>query len=139
VKFRKYGDRYVVRLEKGEEIAETLKRFCVYQNVTAGSLVGIGAARDPTLSFFDMKTGKYKAKTLKGDFEVLSLAGNIATKSGQPVVHLHINVTDKNCKSFGGHLQSATVSVTCEVVISLLKGELTRRLDKKTGLNLLDL
>ena len=37
---------------------------------------------------------------------------------------------------FGGHLNSATVSATCEMVIRVLDGTVERRLDPEIGLNL---
>jgi len=43
----------------------------------------------------------------------------------------------RNIKFFGGHLNEAVVSATCEVIIEKIEGSIEREFDKETGLNLL--
>lgn len=43
---------------------------------------------------------------------------------------------DREGRVFGGHLNSATVSATCEMVVRALDGEVERQFDEKVGLNL---
>ena len=50
--------------------------------------------------------------------------------------HLHMSAADENGRVFGGHLNSAVVSATCEMIITVIDGNADRRFDEKTGLNL---
>lgn len=68
--------------------------------------------------------------------EIVSLEGNIARKDGEPILHLHTSVACEDCRVFGGHLHSADISVTAEIIIDVIDGELTKEFDEETGANL---
>ena len=50
--------------------------------------------------------------------------------------HIHMSAGNENGKVFGGHLNKAIVSATCEMVITIIDGRVDRILDKDIGLNL---
>lgn len=52
-------------------------------------------------------------------------------------LHLYINLSDSNLNTWGGHLNTAYVGGTCEIVIDVIDGELDREYNKHVGLNLL--
>jgi len=41
--YKKFGKKYVIRINKGEKIVDTLRKICVENNITFGILSGIGA------------------------------------------------------------------------------------------------
>ncbi len=137
MKAKKSGSRFVVRLEKGEEIVECLKSFCEKQKIFCGSVSGIGAVNKVVLKFFDPETKEYFSKEFSGKFEVAPLLGNVSTMNKQPYLHLHISLSDSSFASFGGHLEKAIVSATFECIIEKFPGKIERKFDEKTGLNLL--
>jgi predicted DNA-binding protein with PD1-like motif len=47
-------------------------------------------------------------------------------------------VCDSSLKVKGGHLQSAIVSVTCEIFLTKSNKKLIRQFDKQTGINILN-
>jgi len=49
---------------------------------------------------------------------------------------MHMSAGNDRGEVFGGHLNSAFVSATCEMVISIIDGLVDRRHDEETGLNL---
>ena len=67
---------------------------------------------------------------------LISLTGTVTTMEGKFYPHLHMSAGDREGKVFGGHLNSATVSATCEMVVRALDGEVERQFDEKVGLNL---
>ena len=52
---------------------------------------------------------------------------------------MHIILSDSDYKTFGGHLNRAVVSATCEVIIEEYEGTLERYFDDNIGLNLFEL
>ena len=139
MRYKKFGNKFMVRLDRGEEIIETLKQFCKDMNIKSGSITGIGATNKATVGLFDVEAKKYHSKELVGNFEIAPLYGNISMKGNEVYLHIHINLCDSDHTSFGGHLSFAIVSATVEVIIDVIDEKMDREFDKKTGLNLLKL
>lgn len=139
MRFKKCGPRWVLRVDKGEELVETLVRFCSEHGIGAASVSGIGAADRLVLGYFETAAKKYHSLEREGDHEITALSGNVATLEGRVYLHLHATVSDTACRAFGGHLSSARISGTCEVVLDPLESAIGRKFDPDVGLNLLDL
>jgi len=138
MEFKKFGNVYIVRLDKGEEIIETLKNFCATNQITLGCVSGIGAVNRVTLGLFETKPKRYVAEELTGDFEITSLSGNITTMNKEVYVHLHGTVSDLTHKTHGGHVTSAVVSATVELIVVAVEGVVDRKFSQEIGLNLLE-
>ncbi len=134
---KKFGNSIIVRVDKGEEIVESLKKACKEHNVKLGYVTGIGATNQAKVGLFDPKTKEYHSAELKENFEIAPLCGNISTRNQESYLHLHINLCNKEHKSFGGHLNSAIVSATFEAVIQTIEGKIGRSFDEEIGLNLI--
>ncbi|HEX7586248.1 MAG TPA: PPC domain-containing DNA-binding protein [Patescibacteria group bacterium] len=133
----KFGNKYFLRLDKGEEIVESLKSFCEKNKVMLGQITGIGAANKVTIGLFDPDTKKYHSEEFLGNYEIAPLSGNITAIQGEVYLHLHINISNEKHISFGGHLNSAVVSATFEAIIEKFDGTVEREMDPQIGLNLL--
>ena len=134
----KVGIAYVIRLDRGEKLVQSLARFCDEHKVPSASFQGIGTCREATLGFFRMDTGRYKFRTFPGDHEITSLTGNVSRVEGRAFVHAHIVLGNARFGARSGHLKEADVSATCEIVLVPLARPLGRKSDPATGLNLLD-
>ncbi len=134
---KKFGPKYLIRIDRGEEIVETLKKFCEENQIKLGTITGLGATNDAEIGLYDVKIKKYYEKIMKGNFEIAPLYGNISTMKGEIYLHLHANLGDESQHSFSGHLTKAIVSATFEGVIEIIDGEVDREKDSETGLNLL--
>ncbi len=139
MRYKKTGSAIFLRIDRGEEIVSTLKEFCAGQKIALGTVQGIGAVGNATVGLFETATKEYHTTTLSGDYEITSLTGNITTMAGQPYLHLHATLSDASFHAFGGHLSSAVVSGTCEIVIRTIDGTAGRVFDPGVGLNLIDL
>ncbi len=51
--------------------------------------------------------------------------------NGETYLHLHINIADTKQNTFGGHLTSAVVSATLEVIIDVIDGEVDRKFSRR--------
>lgn len=134
--YKKFGNKYVVRIDKGEEIVQTLEKFCQDNNITLGSIQGLGAADEIKIGVFETGTKEYHVAKLNGDHEITNLTGNISTMDGEVYLHLHITLANTEYEVCGGHLNSAVVSGTCEVIIDAIDGKVDREFSDEIGLNL---
>lgn len=107
---------YVVRLYKGEDLIASLTDFAEKEHI-GGSISGIGAMGKAELGCFELSTKKYMRKSFEGDFEILSLSGNITAKDGTFVVHAHAILGSSSFETFGGHLFSGEISITGETTV----------------------
>lgn len=137
MKFKKFGSKWIIRIDKGEEIVQTLKKFCKKNKIKSGLISGIGATEKVTIGFFETKKRQYQTKELKGDYEITNLSGNVSTMNKEVYLHLHITLADKSYHAYGGHLTSAVISGTGEILIEEIEGEIEREFNEKVGLNLL--
>lgn len=135
--YRAFGNKFIVRLNKGEEIVQKIKDLVEKENIKLGSIIGIGAVDIATIGLFDTNTKEYHSTKLEGDFEITSLVGNISTKNGETYLHMHIALGDEKYHVYGGHLNEAFVSATCELIIEKIDGVVEREFDENSGLNLL--
>ncbi len=137
MKFKKFGNKWIIRIDKGEEIIETLKQFCKENKIKLGTISGIGATDRVTIGLFNAKHKQYHSKELIRDYEIISLSGNISTMNEEIYLHLHISLSDSKYNAYGGHLTSAIISGTGEIVIEEIKNTVEREFNKELGLNLL--
>ncbi|GAB6087573.1 PPC domain-containing DNA-binding protein [Alkaliphilus crotonatoxidans] len=136
MEFKQFGTKYVIRLDKGEEIVSTLKEFCQQQKITLGWVKGIGAVDQATIGLFEVDKKEYHSTELKGDYEITSLLGNISTMNDEVYLHLHINLSDKDHQTYGGHLNAAVISATGELLVEAIEGTVNRAFSNEVGLNL---
>ena len=136
--YRRFGGKVVVRIDKGEEIIQKMLEVCEKENVKLASVSAIGAVGEFEVGLFDTKEKKYYSTVHSGDFEIVSLTGNITTKEEKLYNHIHMSVADSKNQVYGGHLNYAKVSATCEMFIYILDGTVGRRFDDKIGLNLFE-
>ena len=136
---KKISNKYFIRIDRGEEIVSNLIEFCKERSIKLGRISAIGAVNESTIGIFDPLKKEYHSVELKGTYEILSIMGNITSNNDQPYLHMHITLSDSKYNAFGGHLNKAIVSATCEVIIDEFEGKLNRFFDEKTGLNLVEL
>ena len=128
---------HVLVFEKGDEVVEQVRAFADQVQLTAASFTAIGAFSDVTLGFFERERKDYKRIPLTEQVEVLTLAGDIALKDGEPQVHAHVVVGKADGTAWGGHLLEGHVWPTLELVLVESPAELRRTLDDETGLPLI--
>ena len=58
MQFRRFGTKYYVRIDRGEEIMSTLKKFCESERITLAEVKALGAVDDFTVGLFDVKEKK---------------------------------------------------------------------------------
>lgn len=137
MEYRKFGDTYIVRMDPGEEILTQLKAFAEQEGVKLASVTALGAVNDFTVGVFDTNAKVYKSNRFQGVYEIVSLVGTINTMNDAFYCHLHMCAADQQGHAFGGHLNEAVISATCELVVTCLPGRTDRVFSDEVGLNLI--
>jgi predicted DNA-binding protein with PD1-like motif len=130
---------YALVFDSGDEVTEILKTFANEHSLKAARFTGIGAFSKVELGFFDFATKDYKRIPLNEQVEVLSIMGDVALYGDESRVHAHVVVGKENGMAMGGHLLKAIVHPTLELIIEETPGYLQRRIDKETGLPLIEI
>ena len=138
MEFRRFNDAYVVRMDRGEEVIETLTALCEQEGIRLASVEAIGAVDRAVVGLYDVGEKVYHKKEFTEPMELTSLLGTVTEKDGKPYLHLHATFCDANMQAHGGHVNALHISATCEMVLRLLPGQVGRQLDEVTGLNLFD-
>ena len=134
--YRRFGDTLIVRIDPGEEIVEQVRVIAEREDIKLAGVEALGALSELTVGVFDTVEKKYYSNRFQGAYEIVSLTGTISTKDGAFYQHLHMSAGDSRGQVFGGHLNAAVVSATCEMVIRVIPGQVDRYLDPDVGLNL---
>ena len=136
MEYRKFQNKIIVRMDKGEEILEKVREVAEKEKIKLADISALGAVRDFTVGVFDTEAKEYHANEFKGSFEIVSLTGTINTMNDEFYCHLHMSAGNEKGQVFGGHLNRAIISATCEMIITLIDGRVDRRFEEEVGLNL---
>lgn len=131
---------HIIVLDSGEEAFAMLTEFAKTLAIPAASLTAIGAFAEATVGWFDFDRKTYKKIAVQEQCEVLSAIGDVAVgDDGQPSLHVHVVLGLSDGSTRGGHLLSATVRPTLEVVMTETPALLRRTKRPELGIALIDL
>jgi uncharacterized protein len=130
---------YALVFDTGEEVVPNLMRFARDLDLTAARFTAIGAFSEVTLGYFDWHKKQYERIPIAEQVEVLALVGDVALQDAQPKIHAHVVVGKRDGTAHGGHLLAARVRPTLEVILVQSPSHLRRRIDKESGLALIDI
>ena len=133
------SDKYILRLESGDDILRSVREFALSKKLGAGLLEGIGSLSKVKLGHYDFQTRKYSYETFEDDLEIPNLSGNIATMNRQPLPHVHVTLGRRDFSVVGGHIDEGSSANMVEIGIWKLPGKLVKAKDDGIGLNVLQL
>lgn len=135
MKCRKSGNLLVIRIDRGEEILESVMKACREHEIKSGLVSGIGAVSSCTMGVFNVEEKKYYKNEFKGALEITNLTGNVSMMEEETYLHLHMTVGDDKGNAFGGHLNEGIVGVTAEVFVLESDMQIKRELNPEVGIN----
>jgi len=135
------GRRYIVKLEPGQKISESLVQFAKQEGIKNGVVVSaIGSVTNAV--FRGIKSGAKRPITeprmrlieLEGPLEMLGLEGSLIAGEGEVIdAHLHIMLGKSSGDVVGGHLFDAEVFASCEIMFTEILVSGVERQVSKTG------
>lgn len=138
------GRTFILRLEDGEILHETIESFASNQDVRAAVCVVLGGADEKSVLVAGPEQGrsipiKPMEHLLDGVHEVSGTGTVFPNESGEPVLHMHIAAGRENRAVCGCVRRGVKVWHIMEVVLIELTGTEAKRLkDAETGFELLE-
>ena len=118
---------HAIRLKPGQDLKTEIKNYVKEKNIKAGVILnGVGSLAKAKLRLAELDIRDFNEK-----FDITSLKGTLS----QDGCHIHISISDKNGKTFGGHLkEDSIIHTTAEIVLAEFDNLMfTRELDKESG------
>lgn len=136
----KIGRVIVAKLEGGDDILDSVVKLAKEHRVISGLINVIGACNKFTIGYFNIDSKEYQFKTYENPVEITTCMGSITQKNGEPIIHLHMTLSNSDYSIIGGHLSKPTIiSITGEVLIYEFEPLLERKVDPKWKSLLLDI
>ena len=151
MEYKKIGETYYVRMDRGDEIIGNILEICRKESIPSAIFSGIGGCSSAELQVFIPETGSFETEQLEEMLELVSLNGNVVSgDDGQLYHHTHAlfsfkggnrdvdNIVgghqDGQHGMAGGHLKSTTVLYTAEIELRpTIGGSIGRKFDPETG------
>ncbi|QMV02094.1 DUF296 domain-containing protein [Devosia sp. D6-9] len=129
---------YAIILATGDEVTACLTAFAKEAGLQAASFKAIGAFKSARLAFFDWEAKEYLPIAVDEQVEVASLTGDVAIgPDDKPALHIHAVLGRRDGSAVAGHLLSAEVRPTLEVILTESPEYLRKKLDPNVGLALI--
>lgn len=138
MEYRKYGDTFYIRMDRGDEIIEKILMVCKEEGIHSCTFNGIGGCGKAEIQTFIPETGTFEMRRLEGMLELVSLNGNVITdENGEYYHHTHAVFAyrvGEDHRVAAGHMKSIMVSYTAEIELRpVVDGEIKRKYDSETG------
>lgn len=140
MEYKEEGNTIYLRIDKGEEVVESIKRVCKREQVKGGYFQGIGACGRAVLSTWIPEKEDFIHHTLTGMLEMVSLSGNISIdQDGEVFSHSHAVFSylkdSGESAVVAGRLEEAEISYTGEVILTPAEEKIGRTFDEAAGID----
>nr|WP_300090301.1 PPC domain-containing DNA-binding protein [Sedimentibacter sp.] len=137
----------VGRIPRGEDLLTGIREICEEYGIKNGYITGLLGSLDTGRFIYAIPNEEGKigfvysdSVDVEGPLELLAGQGIIGTEdNGNLSIHLHMLVSDKYMRVFGGHFVDGVnrVAATAEIVIHEIENaEYKREFDNQTGFKL---
>jgi hypothetical protein len=139
MEYRKYGETYYIRMDRGDEVIEKILELCENERILSATYSGIGGCGRAEIQNFVPETGSFELQELNGMLDLVSLTGNLVTDDGGRYYHhTHAVFSFKKGESHcvaAGHIKSITVSYTAEIELHpVVGGAIKKKFDPESGI-----
>jgi predicted DNA-binding protein with PD1-like motif len=107
---------HCIRLKRGEDLMESIRRVCAEKNIRAGVVLsGVGCILRGRIR----DASGITVREITEHCEIVSLNGTVSAQR----CHIHIALSKEDLSTIGGHLcPGCIINTTCELVIGELPG-----------------
>ena len=138
MEYRRFGDAYYVRLDRGDEIISSIMGICEKEHVESAIYSGIGGCSEAQIQTFLPEAGEFETQVYAGMLELVSLTGNVVSDDESKLnQHAHALFSYKEGDEHriaAGHVKSITVLYTAEIELRpTVGGAIKMQRDPETG------
>ena len=122
MQYRRSGNQVLIRVDRDEEILESIRAVCTSEKIYGASFTGIGACGKAIVSSYIPEANDFTNHEASGLLELISLNGNISLENDAPFEHTHAlfsYLENGAQKVLAGHLKCAVVSYTAEIFLTV--------------------
>lgn len=136
--YRKYGETYYIRMDRGDEIISGILKICKEEHIKSATFSGIGGCSEAQIQTFIPEARTFEQQTIGGMLELISLTGNLVSGDQEELCH-HTHAVlsymeGNRHRLAAGHIKSLTVLYTAEIELRpVMGGIINRRFDPETG------
>ena len=127
---RESEDVFLVCLQPGEWLRQCLEQACLDLEIAGAGVTGIGGLCEVELGYW--RSPDYERRKLEGNWELLTLLGNISLYEGRPFAHLHVSLAGPELQVVGGHFFEGRVTATAEIFLNRTT-PIARKWDEQIG------
>jgi predicted DNA-binding protein with PD1-like motif len=136
MRWRAVDNGWLVVLELGDDLHESLVRCARDADIASAFFTGLGAVADVQLAYYDLERQEYDRRDFGGDHEVGAMTGTLTRKDGDPFVHAHAVIGGPDFSAFTGHVMRARCGATLEIFVHGFGTVIDRRPVPEIGLAL---
>ena len=135
--YRKFGQSYYIRMDRGDEIIAGILEICEKERIASCVFNGIGGCSSAIIQTFIPEKGAFESQQIEGMLELASLNGNVVADGDTYYHHTHAIFSYKNGEAHcmaAGHMKEIVVSYTAEIELRpVVDGAIKRKFDPETG------
>ncbi len=129
------GPAHILKPPFGSDLLPELDAFVRTHGIHLAWISGVGAVSRATIRYYDQAKKAWIDHELDQHLEVAGLWGNVSLRDGEPSVHVHCVLADKDGHCYGGHLGPDTLVFNLELLMTTMTGpSVLRKMDSQTGL-----
>lgn len=132
---KKLGSKIYLRVDKNEEILNSIIKTCEKYNIKSATFSGLGACQKVVIGTYIPQKDDFQLHTKETMLEMVNLTGNITYDPENNKRNFHAHgmfsyLEDGEIHYFGGDLKSAEVMYTGEITIEPVEdGVITKKYD----------
>jgi uncharacterized protein len=131
------GPAHILKPPFGSDLLKELQTYVLAKNINLAWLSGVGAVQRANIRYYDQVEKSWTDLQLDQRLEVAGMWGNVTLLNGQPIVHVHMVLSDEQGRCYGGHLADGTLVFNLEILLTTLTGPaVVRKMDEQTGLTI---
>jgi len=138
MKYRLNGNEIYVRVDKDDEILDSILKICNKESIRTAHFRGIGFCKKIELQTYLPEKEEFLSNVKNRACEMVSLDENVSPEDdGSLAIHAHSSFSFHDnyaIKMIGGHLKEAVVGYTAEIILTPAYKSIERMTDPKTGI-----